>query len=150
MNLFDATERSAWPLHRDRPSGNHLRCPTMPTIVSSVECLFCRIVAGEIPSTIVYESDLSVAFRDLNPTAPTHVLVVPKVHIDHAAAITAADAESVADLFVTAQHVARADGIDGTGFRLVFNVGEDSGNTVNHLHLHVVGGRSMGWPPFSG
>ncbi len=122
----------------------------MPTIVRSVECLFCRIVAGEIPSTKVYESDLSYAFRDLNPTAPTHVLVVPKHHIDHAGVITADDAAAVADLFVSAQHVARLDGVDASGCRLVFNVGEDSGNSVNHLHLHVVGGRPMGWPPFSG
>ena len=120
----------------------------MPTILRCVGCLFCRIVAGEIPSTKVCESDRSFAFRDLNPTAPTHVLVVPKSHIDHAGAIAADHADSIADLFVTAQEVARIDGISATGYRLVFNVGEDSGNSVNHLHLHVVGGRPMGWPPF--
>jgi histidine triad (HIT) family protein len=118
--------------------------------VQVVECLFCRIVTGEIPATVVCQSELSFAFRDISPTAPTHVLVVPKHHIDHAGAIAADHSASVADLFVTAQQVAQIDGIDTTGYRLVFNVGEDSGNTVNHLHLHVIGGRPMGWPPFAG
>lgn len=112
-------------------------------------CLFCRIVAGEIPSTKVTESANSFAFRDLHPTAPTHVLVVPREHIANAGVIEAAHAPSVADLFVTAQEVARLDGLDERGYRLVFNVGADSGNSVDHLHLHVIGGRPMGWPPFT-
>ncbi len=105
-------------------------------------------MSGEIPAKLVHEGAHSVAFRDINPTAPTHVLVVPKQHIDHAGAITAEHGTVVADMMLTAQAVAAADGIASTGYRLVFNVGEDSGNTVNHLHLHVVGGRPMGWPPF--
>jgi histidine triad (HIT) family protein len=117
--------------------------------VRSVECLFCKIVNGEIPATIVHDGAQSVAFRDLNPAAPTHVLVVPKRHIDHAGTVSGADAETLADMFLTAQAVAAKDGIASTGYRLVFNVGVDSGNTVNHLHLHVVGGRPMGWPPFA-
>jgi len=111
------------------------------------DCLFCKIVAGEIPSTVVTYSDRSLAFRDLNPTAPTHVLVIPKDHIENAAEITAEHAEDVADLFLTAQQVAAQEGIDERGYRLVFNVGRDSGNSVPHLHLHVIGGRGMSWPP---
>lgn len=114
----------------------------------AMDCLFCRIVTGEIAATKVAETDLSLAFRDLAPTAPTHVLVVPKRHVEHAGVLAAADAADVADMFTTAQEVARIDGIDASGYRLVFNVGDDSGNSVSHLHMHVIGGRPMGWPPF--
>jgi histidine triad (HIT) family protein len=110
-------------------------------------CLFCRIVRGELPSTEVLSTDRSYAFRDLNPQAPTHVLVVPRVHITSADDITTSHAAEVADLFVTAQAVARADGLMPDGYRLVFNVGEISGNSVAHLHLHLLGGRRLGWPP---
>ena len=113
------------------------------------DCLFCKIVAGSIPATIVVETELSLAFRDINPTAPTHVLVIPREHIAHAAAVEAADGAIVAELLTTARHVATHDGLDERGYRLVFNVGRDSGNTVPHLHLHVIGGRPMGWPPFA-
>lgn len=111
------------------------------------DCLFCRIVAGELPSTEVAASEHSYAFRDLNPGAPTHVLVVPRRHITDAAGLCADDAEVLADLFVTAQAVVRSEGLEESGHRLVFNVGPDSGNSVPHLHLHVLGGRHMGWPP---
>ncbi len=114
----------------------------------AMDCLFCRIVTGEIAATKVAETDLSLAFRDLAPTAPTHVLVVPKRHVEHAGVLTAGHAADMADMFVTAQEVARLDGIDASGYRLVFNVGADSGNSVAHLHMHVIGGRPMGWPPF--
>lgn len=110
-------------------------------------CLFCRIVAGEVPSTEVLSSEHSFAFRDLNPGAPTHVLVVPKTHVTDVAALEASHAEVLADMFVTANAVAAAEGLSHRGYRLVFNVGEDSGNSVPHLHLHVLGGRRMGWPP---
>jgi histidine triad (HIT) family protein len=113
-------------------------------------CLFCRIVSGEIPATVVAETERSLAFRDLNPQAPTHVLVVPKRHLVDAGEITAADAVDVADLFVAARLVADTEGIAERGYRLVFNVGEDSGNSVPHLHLHVVGGRRLPWPPWAG
>jgi histidine triad (HIT) family protein len=121
----------------------------------SEACLFCRIVAGEIPSTEVLSSDRSYAFRDINPQAPTHVLVVPRRHVVNSDTVTAADAEDLADLFLLAQRVARAEGLvtDDTdpdvegGYRLVFNVGRDAGNQVAHLHLHVLGGRQLGWPP---
>ena len=125
--------------------------PTQPSTEPTTDpsCLFCRIVAGQIPSTKVTENELAFAFRDINPTAPTHVLVVPKRHIANAHEVLAEHAVDVAALITTAQEVARIDGIEERGYRLVFNVGEDSGNTVPHLHLHVVGGRPMGWPPFA-
>jgi histidine triad (HIT) family protein len=111
------------------------------------DCLFCKIVAGEIPATTVLETDHSLAFRDLNPQAPTHVLVVPKEHVAHAGELTAAHGEGLGDLFQTAARVAAQEGVAAGGYRLVFNVGDDAGNTVPHLHLHLLGGRTLGWPP---
>lgn len=111
------------------------------------DCLFCSIVAGDIPSTEVASTDLVYAFRDISPAAPVHVLVVPRRHIDNAAAVTAADGDLLAAMVLTAQDVARQEGIAESGFRLVCNVGEDAVNTVPHLHLHVLGGRRLGWPP---
>jgi histidine triad (HIT) family protein len=111
------------------------------------DCLFCKILAGDIPSEKVAESERTYAFRDIQPTAPTHVLVIPREHIEHAGAIEAGHADIVAELFATAQQVARDEGIADSGYRLVFNVGDDALNSVPHLHLHVIGGRQMGWPP---
>jgi histidine triad (HIT) family protein len=113
-------------------------------------CLFCRIVAGDIPATVVADTERTLAFRDLHPIAPTHVLVIPKRHIANAHEVLAEHAADVAEMFTTAQEVARIDGIADAGYRLVFNIGEDSGNSVPHLHMHVVGGRRMGWPQFAG
>ena len=113
------------------------------------DCLFCKIVAGEVPSEQVVATDTTYAFRDIAPQAPTHVLVVPRRHIDDAAALSTDqnDAATLADLFATAQDVARTEGVDTSGYRLVFNVGEDAANSVGHLHLHVLGGRRLAWPP---
>ncbi|MCA1845965.1 MAG: histidine triad nucleotide-binding protein [Actinobacteria bacterium] len=111
------------------------------------DCIFCTIVAGEIPSTAVLDTERTYAFRDLEPQAPTHVLVVPKRHITDASAVTPQDADVVAEMLVAARQVAEAEGVAARGYRLVFNVGEDANNSVPHLHLHVIGGRSMGWPP---
>lgn len=111
------------------------------------DCLFCRIVAGEIPSTEVASTDRSYAFRDIEPQAPTHVLVIPREHVADAAAVTADHSDLLADLLTTAQAVARSEGIADSGYRIVFNVGEDALNSVPHLHLHVIGGRRLGWPP---
>ena len=112
------------------------------------DCLFCKIVAGTIPSTKVADNDLAYAFRDLNPVMPTHVLVVPRKHIANAAELAHPDdAQDLSGVFALAQEVVRLEGLEERGHRLVFNVGRDSGNTVPHLHLHVLGGRSMGWPP---
>jgi histidine triad (HIT) family protein len=111
------------------------------------DCLFCKIVAGEIPAKTVLVTERSYAFRDLNPQAPTHVLVVPKEHVTHAGELTAAHGALLGDLFETAAAVATMEGVAEGGYRLVFNVGDDSGNSVPHLHLHVLGGRKLGWPP---
>ena len=111
------------------------------------DCLFCKIVRKEIPATIVVDNDDVVAFRDLNPMAPTHVLVIPKQHIVGADAIAADHGAVLAAMFVAAKDIAAADGVDESGYRTVFNVGRDSGQSVPHLHLHVLGGRQMKWPP---
>ncbi len=117
----------------------------------STDCLFCRIAAGEIPSTEVLATETVYAFRDIEPKAPTHVLVVPRKHITDADHISGDDAPVVADMLSAAREIARKEGLTpndgGNGYRLVFNVGDDAGNTVPHLHLHVIGGRSMSWPP---
>ena len=112
------------------------------------DCLFCRIVVGEIPSTEILGTESTYAFADIDPAAPTHVLVVPRRHIADAAALDATtDAELLGQLFATAREVARIAGVDESGYRLVFNVGEDATNSVAHLHLHVIGGRALSWPP---
>ena len=113
----------------------------------SSDCLFCKIVAGDIPADVVLSTDEAVAFRDINAQAPTHVLVVPKRHITNADELTADDAGELSAVFQAARQVAAQEGISGNGYRLVFNVGDDAGNTVPHLHLHVIGGRRLGWPP---
>ena len=110
------------------------------------DCLFCRIVAGEIPSTKIHEDDLVVAIRDISPQAPTHVLVMPVAHVASAADLTDADGPLLARLFAVASDLARRDGLDG-GWRLVSNVGRDGGQSVDHLHVHLLGGRPMAWPP---
>ena len=111
------------------------------------DCLFCKILAGDIPSDEVASTERTFAFRDIQPTAPTHVLVIPREHIDNAAALTAAHGDLLAELVTTAQQVARQEGVAESGYRLVFNVGDDALNSVPHLHLHVLGGRKLGWPP---
>jgi histidine triad (HIT) family protein len=112
----------------------------------TADCLFCRIVAGEIPATRVHEDDLVLAIRDINPQAPTHVLVMPRQHIASVADLSEADAPLLARLFSVSGQLARAEGLDD-GWRLVANVGPDGGQTVDHLHLHLLGGRQMHWPP---
>jgi histidine triad (HIT) family protein len=111
------------------------------------DCLFCKIVAGEVPSQHVASTAGTYAFRDIDPAAPTHVLVVPRRHIADASAVTAEDADVLAEMLATAQQVAASEGVDASGYRLVFNVGEDASNSVPHLHLHLIGGRRLGWPP---
>jgi histidine triad (HIT) family protein len=115
------------------------------TSAGEQDCVFCRIVAGEIPATIVSEGDRVVAFRDVNPQAPTHVLVIPRAHFPNVAALAAADLATLAELVATADEVAGAEGEDS--YRLVFNTGERAGQSVFHVHGHVLAGRPMGWPP---
>ena len=110
----------------------------------SSDCLFCKIVAGEIPSTAVLDREQVYAFRDIAPAAPTHVLIVPKRHIDDVTTLTPSDAGVLSEMIDAANEVARLDGADAGGYRLSFNVGADAGQTVFHLHLHVVGGKPLG------
>jgi histidine triad (HIT) family protein len=110
------------------------------------DCLFCKIARREIPAEIVQESDDVVAFRDVRPVAPTHILLIPKDHIESAGVIEEAHGGLLAELFRTAAHLARAENLD-SGWRLVTNVGPDAGQSVFHLHFHLLGGRPMGWPP---
>jgi len=109
------------------------------------ECLFCKIVAGDIPADVVAQTEDAVAFRDVNPQAPTHALVVPRSHFADVAALADGEPDTLASLVRVARDVATADGLDD--YRLVFNTGADAGQTVFHTHLHVLGGRAMTWPP---
>jgi histidine triad (HIT) family protein len=111
------------------------------------DCLFCKIVAGDIPADVVHRDDHVVAFRDIAPKAPTHILLVPTTHYANAAEVAADDPHGLAALVVTARALAAADGVEQTGYRLLFNTGEGAGQTVFHAHLHLLGGRSLGWPP---
>ena len=110
------------------------------------DCLFCKIVAGEIPATVVHESKTSIAFRDINPQAPTHVVVVPREHYADVSALAAADPGLAGALVATATEVARVEGI-ADAYRLVFNTGAGAGQSVFHVHCHVLGGRGLSWPP---
>ncbi len=111
------------------------------------DCLFCRIAAGEIPATRVLESERTLAFRDINPQAPVHVLVIPKPHYADLAGLAAADDGLLAEVAGQAHKVAQSEGIAETGYRVVFNTGSHAGQTVDHAHAHVLGGRPMTWPP---
>ena len=111
----------------------------------SSDCLFCRIVRGEIPAQKVDETEQSFAFRDLNPQAPIHVLVIPKTHV--ASLAEADDSGMLGDLMLLASRVAAGEGLAESGYRTVINTGADGGQTVSHLHVHVLGGRRMAWPP---
>jgi histidine triad (HIT) family protein len=111
------------------------------------DCLFCKIVAREVSGDIVHESDAVLAFRDIQPKAPTHILLIPKEHLSSVAEIGEHHADVLAEIMRTATHLADAEGIQETGWRLVTNVGPDAGQSVPHLHFHLLGGRLMAWPP---
>ena len=112
-----------------------------------MSCLFCEIVAGRVPAKMAYKDDEIVAFHDINPQGPTHVLVVPRRHIASLLDLTPADDALVGSLVRRARDLAVEKELDGRGFRLVLNCGEDAGYSVYHVHLHLVGGRKLGWPP---
>lgn len=112
-----------------------------------MSCLFCRIVSREIPASVVYEDDHVLAFNDINPQAPTHVLIVPKRHIATLNDLQPGDDQIVGELVRRAGVIAAARGIEASGFRTVFNTNRDAGQTVFHIHLHLLGGRSLAWPP---
>ena len=110
------------------------------------DCLFCRIVAGEIPATVVAQNDQAIAFRDVNPQAPVHVLVIPKAHLSDLSTMVAADPVLAGQVLALAAQVAEQEGL-ADGYRLVFNTGAKAGQSVFHAHAHVMGGRDLAWPP---
>jgi histidine triad (HIT) family protein len=114
--------------------------------VTVTDCLFCRVVSGEVPAEVVHETEHTLAFRDITPQAPTHVLVVPRVHLADVEALVEQEPELAGQLLGAAVAVARQEGLTG-GHRLVVNTRGDGGQTVFHLHVHVLGGRGLGWPP---
>ena len=111
------------------------------------DCLFCKIVAGEIPADIVHETDDTLAFRDINPQAPVHILIIPRKHIATINDLDDADKAIVGSLFTAARDIAAAEGLADDGYRVVMNCNEAAGQTVFHIHLHLLGGRRLGWPP---
>ena len=115
--------------------------------MSESSCLFCRIVAREAPAEILHETETVLAFRDIRPGAPTHLLLIPKEHVRDVRDLEDRHAGMVLDLMQAATHLAHTEGIDGSGWRLVSNIGPDAGQSVFHLHFHLLGGRHMGWPP---
>jgi len=115
--------------------------------VTDPTCVFCRIVAGELPATVVHDEDEILAFRDIAASAPSHVLIIPKTHIASVATLTDELGPLSGRLLVLAARIAETEGIDGDGYRVVTNVGEWGGQSVDHLHLHVMGGRKFTWPP---
>ena len=154
-----ATEAMTWrgPLHqrggapRVRSSATisvpGLAGPAHVKIGCVPECLFCSIVAGDLPASLVRAGNRTVAFRDINPQAPVHVLVVPREHHENLAALAAAGDGLLDEVAAEAELVAQAEGIAGSGYRVVFNTGPQGGQTVGHAHAHVLGGRVMTWPP---
>lgn len=110
------------------------------------QCIFCKIIKGDIPSDKVYEDELVYAFRDINPSAPTHVLIIPKAHIESLEALEEKDKELAGHLVLVAQKIARQEDIASDGYRLVANCGELGGQEVKHLHFHLLGGRKLNWP----
>lgn len=111
------------------------------------DCLFCRIASGEIPADLVLETPDVLAFRDINPQAPTHILIIPRAHIASVSEMEEDQAQIMGKLFLAARGLARKEGIQEDGFRMVVNAGADAGQTVFHVHMHLLGGREMGWPP---
>ena len=116
-------------------------------VAENESCIFCDVVEGKIPTELVHEDHLAVAFHDISPKAPVHVLVVPKRHVASLGAAADEDVELLGQVLLLARQVARREGIDETGFRAVTNTGADGGQDVLHLHVHVLGGRELGWPP---
>jgi histidine triad (HIT) family protein len=111
------------------------------------DCLFCKIVTGEVPAVRIAETPRTIAFRDINPQAPTHVLVIPKDHYPDLAALAGAEDGLLAEVAAQAHQVADSEGVSGSGYRVVFNTGRQAGQTVFHAHAHVLGGRPLAWPP---
>jgi histidine triad (HIT) family protein len=137
--LYDAGAPA--PVYRDSVS------PPGRIVTVADECLFCRIVAGEVPADVVHRSDRVLVFRDINPQAPTHLLAIPTEHHADAAQVAARDPDLLAELVTAAAGSVAADGADPGSYRLVFNTGPQAGQSVFHAHLHALAGRPLGWPP---
>ena len=110
-----------------------------------MSCLFCKIIAGEIPAEIKFQDEQVIAFADINPQAPVHILVIPKLHVENAAELAAQSPAALSSVFAAADQLAKAAGL--TGYRTVFNTGADAGQSIFHAHLHLLGGRGLAWPP---
>jgi histidine triad (HIT) family protein len=110
-------------------------------------CIFCKIVRGEIPCEKVYEDEKILAFKDINPGAPVHILIIPKEHISSTNELTPENSDVIGNIFVKVKDIAKEQGIDKAGYRVVTNCGENAGQTVNHIHYHLLGGRLLAWPP---
>lgn len=108
-------------------------------------CIFCQIINKEIPAEIVYEDENSLAFKDIQPIAPVHILIIPKKHIPTIDQVESYDKELIGELFLTAKEIAKSRNVSETGYRLIFNIGKDAGQTVDHLHLHLLGGKKLLW-----
>jgi histidine triad (HIT) family protein len=115
--------------------------------MTAQDCLFCKIVDGDIPAEVIYQSDTAIAFRDINPQAPTHALIIPRRHISTINDLGVGDQELVGSLFSAAKDVAQQEGLVEDGYRVVMNCGEGAGQSVFHIHLHLLGGRLLNWPP---
>ena len=111
------------------------------------DCIFCRIVRGEAPADIVYQDDVVTAFRDIAPQAPTHIVLIPNRHIENLSELDEQDADDLGAMLLVAQNIAATEGIEDRGYRLVINTGVNAGQSVPHLHLHILGGRRLRWPP---
>lgn len=109
------------------------------------DCIFCKIVDKELPSRIIYEDNKFIAFKDVNPKAPVHLLIIPKKHIPSVNRIESQDADLVGKLILVAQKIAKKEGVSESGYRLIFNIGKNAGQTVDHLHLHLLGGKKLPW-----
>jgi histidine triad (HIT) family protein len=135
---WEGTTARAWP-----PADPNAEDPS----VNPSDCIFCRIASGEIPATVVYRDEHVVAFRDIDPQAPKHVLVIPLRHIPSLELAVEADRETLGRMLLGVSAAARAEGVAESGYRAVLNVGADGGQLVPHVHVHVLGGRGLGWPP---
>jgi histidine triad (HIT) family protein len=111
------------------------------------DCIFCKIIKGEIPCEKVYEDDIVLSFKDISPGAPSHILIIPKKHISSLNEVTDEDSKIIAHVFIVLKEIVKKLGIDETGYRIVSNCGEQGGQTVEHIHFHVLGGRTLQWPP---
>ena len=111
------------------------------------ECLFCKIVLGDVSADIVHEDDQVLAFRDINPRAPIHILIIPKQHLESLASVADENRDLMGHMMLSTKKIATDEGLSQSGYRTVINIGADGGQTVNHLHLHLLGGRALRWPP---